>query len=142
MKLSLLKISKWLLFLLILSINIREPYFHSREILFFLFLVFSFPFGNYRNIFYMLLLLFLSSVSLLYNILFPGSNALSGTWYQVIINSSYLFLFVFCNKRYYDVIIKGYIVSAVIVSLIIVVVWFLCYFNQEIMKFFTRAERR
>ena len=132
MKTTFLKISKFLLLLLVVSINLREPYLHSREILFFLFIIFSLPYGNYRNLFYMLLLLALSSISLLYNIIIPGSNLLQGPWYQIIVNSAYLLLLVFCNKKYYQVIIKGYLISAVIVSFITVVFWIICYNNQEI----------
>ena len=130
MKTTFLKISKFLLLLLVVSINLREPYLHSREILFFLFIIFSLPYGNYRNLFYMLLLLALSSISLLYNIIIPGSNLLQGPWYQIIVNSAYLLLLVFCNKKYYQVIIKGYLISAVIVSFITVVFWIICYNNH------------
>lgn len=131
-KITLFDISKTLLFLLVIAINLREPYLHSREILFALFIVFSLPYGNYRNLFYMFLLLVLSSVSLLYNIIVPGSNFLQGAWYQIIVNSLYLLLFVFCNKKYYQVIIKGYLVSAVIVSIITIIFWIICYTSPDI----------
>lgn len=127
-KKSLLEISRGLLFLLILSINLREPYFHSRELLFILFVFFSFPFGNYKKIINILFFLFIYSVSLIYNVLVTGSNAISGVWYQGLFVSMYLFLMVFSNKKYYDVIIKAFLFSASLVGFLTIGLWLICYF--------------
>ena len=130
--LSLLSLSKVLLFLLIVSINLREPYLHSREILFCLFVAVSWIYGNYRKISSMFILLSIWSISFLYNALVPGSNALNGHWYETVINSVYLFLLVFSNKTYYRVIIKSFVFSAVIVSVLTVGLWLICYNNSVI----------
>lgn len=132
MKPSLLKISKWLFFLLILSINLREPYIHSREILFFLFIICSFPFGNYNKLSSLFCLLVIWGISLLYNIIIPGSNAMNGPWFQGIIISAYLFLLVFCTKKYYRIIINAFMCSAIVVSSITIILWFLCNYNLTI----------
>ena len=131
-KFSLLGISSTLLFLLIISINLREPYLHSREILFFLFIAVSWIYGNYRKISSMFILLSIWGISFFYNAFVPGSNALNGHWYETVINSVYLFLLVFSNKTYYRVIIKSFIVSAVIVSVLTVGLWLICYNNSVI----------
>lgn len=125
---SLLDFSKALLFLLIVSINLREPYFHSRELLFFLFVSFSFPYGDYKKIINVLLLLALWGWSLVYNVLVPGSNAIDGVWFQAIIISAYLFLMVFSKKEYYETIINAFLFSATLVSLITIGLWLLCWF--------------
>ena len=127
-KKSIFEISKILLFLLIISINLREPYFHSRELLFFSFVLISFPFGNYKKIFYTLLLLAIWAWSLIYNVIVPGSDAINGIWFQAIIISAYLFLMVFSNKNYYETIIKAFVVSAVIVSCVTITLWLICFF--------------
>lgn len=131
-KKPIIEISKNLLFLLIISINLREPYFHTRELLFFLFIFFSIPFGNYKKIINILLYLTIWGVSLIYNVIVPGSNVIDGVWFQGIIISSYLFLMVFSTKEYRDVIIKGFITSATIVSIITIILWLVCWFIPAI----------
>ncbi len=131
-RISLLGISKVLLLLLIISINMREPYIHSREILFFLFIICSFPFGNYKKLSNVIILLSIWGISLIYNIMIPGSNAIHGTWFQGIVISAYLFLLVFSNRHFYTIIIKAYILSAIIVSSIIVILFILVSLNEAI----------
>ena len=127
-KTNLIEISKALLFMLIVSINLREPYFHSRELLFFAFVFISFPYGNYNKIIYPLTLLALWGWSLIYNVLVPGSDAINGVWFQAIIISAYLSLMVFSNKLYYETVIKAFLFSATLVSFITLGLWLLCYF--------------
>lgn len=131
-KKTVLDFSRTLLFLLIISINIREPYFHSRELLFFLFVSISFSYGNYKKIINVLLLLALWGWSLVYNVLVPGSDAINGSWFQAIIISAYLFLMVFSKKEYYETIINAFLFSATLVSLITIGLWLLCWFVPAI----------
>ena len=130
--LPLLLVSKFLLFLLIVSICLREPYIHSREILYFLFVPISLIYGNYAKLSSVLLFLLIWGVTLLYNIIVPGSNAIQGRWFEGLINASYLFLLVFSNKRYYQTIIKAFTCAAIIVSVVTIVIWCICYISPVI----------
>lgn len=129
---KILEVSKLLLFLLILSINLREPFFHSREILFIVFIFFSIRYGNYKKLFYMLLFLTIWGGSITYNILIPGSDAIKGVWFQGVIVSGYLFLMIFSNKKYYDVIIQAFLFSSLLVAILTIVLYFLCWFFPPI----------
>lgn len=132
MKITLLKISQLLLFLLIVSINLREPYLHSREILYFLFVPLSLVYCSYRKINSFVLFICIWAISFLYNIIIPGSNAINGNWLESVINAAYLLLLIFSNKRYYHIIIKAFVVSSIIISIITIVVWVLCDTNEAI----------
>lgn len=125
-KRKVLDISKLLLSFLIVSINLREPFFHTREIFFFLFVITSIRFANYKKIGSTLLLLSLWGTSIVYNVIIPGSNAIDGAWLQAVIVSSYLFLLVFSKSAYYETIIKGFLFSATLVSFITIGLWVLC----------------
>lgn len=125
------KISNILLFLLIIFINLREPFFHLRELFFFLFIIFSFDTGNYKKIFPVLLLLSIWGISITYNIFVPGSN-ISKNWYETLIVSCYLFLIIFSIKRYEKVIIASYLISGIIVSFLTIAVWTICMVSEPI----------
>lgn len=127
-KKSLLEISRSLLFLLIFSINLREPYFHSREILFVLFFISSFLFGDYKKIINILFFLSVYGISLVFNIVVSGSNAINGSWYQGLFVAMYLLLMVFSNRKYYDIIIKSFHFSSTFIAFITIALWLLCYF--------------
>ena len=132
---SALSISKVVLTLLIIAINLRIPIPFLREFLYFSFICVSFIFGNYKKISSVILLLAIWSISLLYNILVPGSDAIDGVWYQGIIVSSYLLLLIFSNKKYYKTIINAFLFSAIIISLFITIIWIVCELNDPIKVF-------
>lgn len=136
-RISVLSISKILLTLLIISINLRIPVPFLREFLYFSFICISFIFGNYKKIISVLLLLAIWCISLLYNIFIPGSDAVNGIWFQGIIVSSYLLLLIFSNKKFYKTIINAFIFSAIIISFIIIFLWIICELNDSI-KIFLR----
>lgn len=127
-KIKIIDISRLFLFLLIISINIREPFFHTREIFFFLFVVTSLSFANYKNLIFSLLLLSIWGISVVFNLLMPGSNMnLSNGGFETIISSAYLFLLCFSKKEYAETIIKSYLVVSVFVGILIVVLWGVCH---------------
>ena len=120
-------ISKALLSLLIVSINIREPFFHTRELFFFLFIVTSIRFANYKNLICSLLLLSAWSVSAIYNLLFEGSNINFGDGgFETIIAAVYLFLVCFSEKKYAETIIRAYLFVSTLVAFVIITFWILC----------------
>ncbi len=120
-------ISKLLLSLLIVSINLREPFFHTRELFFFLFIITSIRFANYKNLICSLLLLFIWSVSVVYNLLVKGSNIDFGDGgFETIISAVYLFLVCFSERKYASTIIRAYLFSSILVAFFIIFLWFLC----------------
>lgn len=127
-KIKIIDISRFFLSLLIISINIREPFFHTRELFFFLFVVTALPFANYKNLIFSLLLLSIWSISIVFNLLVPGSNMkLSNGGFETIISSAYLFLLCFSKKEYAEAIIKSYLAVSVFVGILIIVLWIICY---------------
>ena len=129
--LTLFEISKFFLSLLIISINIREPFFHSREIFLFLFILTSFNFANYKNLFFSLLLLSIWSISVVFNTIIKESNiTFFDGGFETIIASIYLFLLCFSKKEYAAVILKSYLFSSLLVALLTVVLWIVCSLNS------------
>ena len=130
-KCTTLDMSKIFLALLIISINIREPFFHSREILFALTIIFSLPFMDMKKIKYTIALIAIWIVTVFYNLIIAGSNiSFSNGGFETIIISVYLFLMVFYQKRYAKVIIRAYMFGSVFVALIVISIWISCYLSD------------
>lgn len=130
-RLSLFDLSKFFLFCLIFSINIREPFFHTREIFYVFTLITSLFFIDIRKAKYVLILLGIWGVSITYNIFIPGSNfEINGGAFETIIVSAYLFLMCFCKKKYAKTIVDSYMLSAMVVALIIIVLWCIVTYDE------------
>ena len=130
-KINLLDVSKFFLFLLIISINLREPYLHSREILLFLTLVTSVEYIDYKKLIYPSALVVIWIVTSTYNLFVnPGDIDINNGGFDTIIISSYLLLMCFKNESYYKTIVKSYLCVSVIVALITIVLWIACYFSN------------
>ncbi|WP_147614938.1 hypothetical protein [Treponema pectinovorum] len=126
-KIRLFELSKIFLSLLIITINIREPFFHTREIFFALFLCTSFIYADYSNIGNSLLLLSIWGISITYNLIVPGSNIdFSRGIFETVIASCYLYLTCFNTKKYASCIIKSYMFVAILIALITIVLWIIC----------------
>ena len=132
-KLTIWDISQIFLALLIISINIREPFFHTREILFALTIMFSLPFMDIRKAKYTMMLMAIWTVTVFYNLLIPGSDInFSNGGFETIIMSAYLLLMTFYQKRYAKVIINAYMFVSMLVALIVISVWISCYLSDSI----------
>lgn len=129
-KINLFKLSKLFLACLIFSINIREPFFHTREIFFTLFMVTSLKFANFQQIYKPMLLFGIWSITSLFNFLIPGSNIQIGI--TTVIASIYLLLMCFSEKKYSDTIIKSYIASSSVIGISIVILWLICFISPDI----------
>ena len=89
-------ISNVLLSLLIISINLREPFFHTREILYVLTMITSLIFLDIKNVKYALVLISIWAISILYNLIVPGSPVnFNNGGFETIIISAYLLLMCF-----------------------------------------------
>ena len=131
-KLTTLDMSKIFLSLLIISINIREPFFHTREILFVLTIIFSLPFMDIRKVKYTMMLIAIWVVTIFYNLIIPGSNInFSNGGFETIIISAYLLLMTFYQKRYAIVIIRAYMFVSMFVALMVISVWISCYLSDS-----------
>ena len=132
-KLTIWDISQIFLALLIISINIREPFFHTREILFALTIMFSLPFMDIRKAKYTMMLMAIWTVTVFYNLIIPGSDInFSNGGFETIIISAYLLLMTFYQKRYAKVIINAYMFVSMLVALIVISVWISCYLSDSI----------
>ena len=132
LKLNMLDLSKLMLSLLIISINIREPFFHTREILFLLVVLTSLIFIDVKQLKYAVVLVVIWMVSAFYNLLIPGSDfSLKWSGFDTIIVSGYLFLMCFTQARYAGAIIKSYIFASVMVAIITIAIWLLCCFSES-----------
>lgn len=129
-KLNLFTLSKFFLACLIISINIREPFFHTREIFFVLFMITSFKYANFKQIYKPILLFFIWSTTSLLNYLIPGSNIQLSI--ATIIASIYLLLLCFSTKKYSETIIKSYILSSIVVGLIVFSLWLICFLFPDL----------
>ena len=125
-------ISNVLLSLLIISINLREPFFHTREILYVLTMITSLIFLDIKNVKYALVLISIWAISILYNLIVPGSPVnFNNGGFETIIISAYLLLMCFCQERYARVIIRSYEIVSIIVAMIVVSIWIACYFSDS-----------
>lgn len=121
-------LSKAFLFLLIVSINLREPFFHSREILFMLAMLSSFPYIDISKAKYALVLSAIWLISSTYNVLVPGSSIYHrSASFQTILVAAYLLILCFEEKEYKEQIIKSYLASSLIVGAITAVIWIACF---------------
>lgn len=130
-KTKLIEISQILLSLLILSINMNGPdFFRTKEMFFFLFVIVSLPFGDYRRIFDFLLIFSILLLTDVMNLIIPGSDL---TFIEAIKNSLgmiYLFILVYNKNEYKHTILKSYLFSAVCVALFICTIWIICTFSR------------
>ncbi|KPN77496.1 hypothetical protein AEA42_08420 [Shewanella sp. Sh95] len=132
-KFNLLNLSKVFLVLLILSINVNGGnFFRTKEIFFILLIFTGFVFGDYKKIAQLLMMLIIYFSSLLFNLIFPGSNVdvFHGLFFSL--GFLYLLLLVFDNQRYRNVTIDAYLISAKIVALFIIVVWIVCFIWNDV----------
>lgn len=122
---SLYNISCLFLYLLILSININgTDLYMTKEIFFFLFIMTSFNYGNYKKLFFFLLLFSIFIFSAALNLLIPGSNL---TYEAIIANSLgliYLVLLIYNKEDYKKTIISAYFISAIVVACFTIILWF------------------
>lgn len=126
-------ISKVFLMLLIFSININGVnFFNTKEIFFISLVITGFIFGDYKNIKPLILMLILYFSSFLVNLVLPGSNVdiLHGLYFSL--GFLYLFLLVFDNKYYRNITIKAYLISSKVVAILIISVWGICFFSNDI----------
>lgn len=124
---KIVNISSLLLALLIISINIREPFFHIREILFFLTMLASIRTLDLKQAKYAAILIAIWVVCVFFNIIVPGSHIdFSNGGFETVIISAYLLLMCFFQKRYASAIIKSYIFVSVVVALITISIWLIC----------------
>ncbi|OEF75423.1 hypothetical protein OA5_05980 [Vibrio cyclitrophicus 1F111] len=131
--LNLMTISKLLLVLLIISININGAnFFRTKEIFFFSLIFTGFIFGDYSKIKPLILMLFLYFVSLFVNLILPGSNvdAFQGLYFSL--GFLYLLLLIFDNDKFWNVTINAYLFSAKVVSLFVIIVWLICFIWNDI----------
>lgn len=131
-KTKLFDLSRLFLFLEICSINLREPFFHLRELFFLLFLITSIRFIDYRKLLSFCILVTIWCITVCANLLIPGSNHLNGAWYNTLVISIYLILLCTDKKDYYNTIISAYKTIALIVSIIIIGLWILCFINESL----------
>ena len=95
-KTKLTEISQILLSLLILSINMNGPdFFRTKEIFFFLFVLVSLPYGNYRRIFDFLLIFSILLFSDVLNLIIPGSDLTPSEAVKNSLGMIYLFILVY-----------------------------------------------
>lgn len=129
---SLYNISCLFLYLLILSININgTDLYMTKEIFFFLFIMTSFNYGNYKKLFFFILLFSIFIFSATLNLIIPGSNL---TYEAVIANSLgliYLVLLIYNKEVYKKTIISAYFISAIVVACITIILWFICNSSKE-----------
>lgn len=131
-KLTTLDLSQIFLSLLIISINIREPFFHTREILFALTIIFSLPFMDIRKSKYTMMLVAIWFATVSYNLIIPGSNInFHNGGFETVIISAYLLLMTFYQKRYAKVIIRAYMFVSTFVALMVISVWISCYLSDS-----------
>ena len=131
-RITLMDISCLMLFLLIVSINIREPFFHSREILYVLTILSSLTFMDFSKAKYTIILIVIWAISVSFNLIFPGSNInLRDGGFVTIVISAYLLLMCFYQERYAKVIICAYNFVSVIVALIILTIWISCFLSDS-----------
>ncbi len=131
-RITLMDISCLMLFLLIVSINIREPFFHSREILYVLTILSSLTFMDFSKAKYTIILIVIWAISVSFNLIFPGSNInLRDGGFVTIVISAYLLLMCFYQERYAKVIICAYNFVSVIVALIIITIWISCFLSDS-----------
>lgn len=125
-------ISCLMLFLLIVSINIREPFFHTREILYALTILSSIKFMQLSQAKYTITLIIIWAISVTYNLIFPGSNIdFSNGGFGTIIISAYLLLMCFYEERYAKVIMHAYGFVSVVIALIVITIWVSCYLSDS-----------
>ena len=147
LKLSMFDLSRLLLSLLIISINLREPFFHTRELLFVLFVLTSFAYIDVKQLKYVIVIVAIWMVSAFYNLLIPGSDfSLNLSGLNTVIVAGYLFLMCFAQDRYADTIIKSYLFVSTVVAIITIAIWGLCYFSESyfsyLRAFFIQLEDR
>lgn len=121
-----------MLSLLIVSINIREPFFHTREILYVLTIATSFTYMDIKKSRYAIYLITIWAISVTYNLIVPGSNIdFSNGGFETIIISAYILLLCFYQDKYAKVIIKSYNTVSIIVALITISIWIMCYMSES-----------
>lgn len=128
-KYKLIDFSKIFFSFLIISININAgDFFYTKELFFILLIFSSATFGNYKNLWELLIILVIYMTSFSLNLIIPGSSLVFNSGLINLFGMLYLFLFVFNKPVFHDTIIKSYVYSALFVAAFIVVVWLLCYF--------------
>ena len=131
-KITTLDISKYILFLLIVSINIREPFFHTREILYVLTILSSMMFMDISKTKYTAILITIWAFCVSINLIIPGSNIDFGSGgFETIIISAYLLLMCFYQERYAKTIMDAYAFVSVVVALIVVTIWIACFLSDS-----------
>lgn len=129
---KILNISSVMLALLIISINIREPFFHTREILFFLTMIASISDIDFKQSKYAVILVVIWAISILFNLIVPGSAIdFNNGAFETVFISAYLLLMCFFQERYAGVIIKSYIFVSVVVALITITIWITCSISES-----------
>ena len=135
-KTKLTEISQILLSLLILSINMNGPdFFRTKEIFFFLFVLVSLPYGNYRRIFDFLLIFSILLFSDVLNLIIPGSDLTPSEAVKNSLGMIYLFILVYNKDEYKQTILKSYLFSAVCVAIFICSIWLVCTFSESAKEF-------
>ena len=109
-KYTFIELSRFFLALLILSINVNGPdFFRTKEIFFILFLCFSCNYGNYKQLWELLIMISIMLLSACLNLIIPGSNLSFGSILSNSLGLLYLILLVFNNDIYKETIIKTYL---------------------------------
>lgn len=135
-KTKLTEISQILLSLLILSINMNGPdFFRTKEIFFFLFVLVSLPYGNYRRIFDFLLIFSILLFSDVLNLIIPGSDLTPSEAVKNSLGMIYLFILVYNKDEYKQTILKSYLFSSVCVAIFICSIWLVCTFSESAKEF-------
>lgn len=129
-KYNLKDISKLLLALLILSINVNGPdFFHTKELFFVLFIATSFQYAEYSHLYEFFIMFTVVLISCCLNLIIPGSNLTFSNILSNTLGVIYLILLIFNNDCYKNVIIKTYLFSAKCVAILIISIWCICSFN-------------
>ena len=91
----------------------------------------SFDYIDVRMIKYAVALMIIWAISVTYNLVVPGSGVdFANGGFETIVISFYLLLLCFSNERYAKVIINSYIFVSIVVALVIIVVWVICFSSE------------
>lgn len=128
-----LKISQISLGLLILTINVNAPnLFMAKELFFIVTFLLSAQYIDFRQIKYLLLALLIYITSFLFNFFDPPARLSFEDGIANMLGLFYLGLLMFNKNCYAKTIVKSYLLSALTTSMIIIIVWMLCYYSSEI----------
>lgn len=125
-KRTLLQISQFFLFCLIMMINLNgNNFFHLKEAFFILFVSTSLSYGNYKKLWNFLLMIVLYLYSATVNLITESNYQFSAAVYNLL-GFIYLFLQVYETPEYKDTIIKSFLTSSRIVAVVSIFIWFIC----------------